>query len=146
MPKVSDVYMEITKEPTTVNENDSLETIRKTLLENPVSRCVYVLNHEQRFIGIITVKEIITTIGFRSSSRGSQSLSLRNMLQYLSKDIKAKDIMRPPIAVKVEDSFQEAIRLMMLHGYEEIAVVDGENRLIGDLNSYEILNCITLDN
>lgn len=60
----------------------------------------------------------------------------------MSKETVVKDVMHSPISITLEQSFSEAIQLMLRHGYEEIAVVDNEGKVIGDLNAFEMMNHI----
>lgn len=146
MPKVYEVYTDITTTAAVINEEDTLETARKKLIESPISRIVYVVNQENQLTGIISIKDIIAAIGIKEGMTGLKSTSRRTLYYLASKKTIVKDIMRPPISITLDQSFSEAIQQMLSHGYEEIAVVDNEGKVIGDLNAFEMINDMIIDN
>lgn len=145
MPKISEVYTDITTTADVINEEDTLENARKKLIENPISRVVYVVNQENQLTGIISIKDIIGAIGIKEGLTGLKSTSRRTLYHLASKKTVVKDIMRPPISIILDQSFSEAIQRMISQGYEEIAVVDNNGKVIGDLNSFEMIKDMVID-
>ena len=52
----------------------------------------------------------------------------------------ARDIMSESINVKPDDEVQKAIDLMLYKGFYEIPVVDNEEKLIGEINYFNIIS------
>jgi len=144
MPKIKEVYNDITTTAAIIHEEQSLEAARKKLMENPISRVVYVVNKENQLTGIISIKDILRAIGIKEGIVLNR-ISLKTLYQFVSKKTVVKDVMHPPISITLDKRFLEAIQMMLSHGYEEIAVVDNEGKVIGDLNAFEIINNMKIE-
>jgi CBS domain-containing protein len=140
MPKVAECYQKITLTPSTVNADDSITLVRKKITKaDPVNRSVYVVDENNKLLGIITVKELLKVLAVRGGISSGKTPTRRKLLNYVSADTTAKDIMRSPISVKTTDSLEKALEIFVLHGLEELPVVDENNVVIGDLDAYELL-------
>jgi len=145
MPKIKEVYKDITTTAAIIHEEQSLEAARKKLIENPISRVVYVVDNENQLTGIISIKDILRTIGIKEGI-ALKRVSVETLYQFVSKETVVKDVMHPPISITLDKRFPEAIQMMLSYGYEEIAVVDNEGKVIGDLNAFEIISNMTIEN
>ncbi len=74
-----------------------------------------VLDAAQRLVGIITLLDL-TALAAEAELEGL---------------VCATDIMRPPVALRVDDLASRALELMMSTGVNELPVVDGERRVLG---------------
>ena len=136
--KVKDVYNTITIKAPIVKEEDDLNHLIEVLVENPITRTLYVTNKNGKLTGIIPVLYLLKICGY--SNYGiiqSGSLLAKNVAILTGK--RAKDIMLDPITVTKETPISEAIKLMLQFEVQEIPVVDEKLNVIGDLNSIEIL-------
>jgi len=57
--KVKNVYKTISKKPTTIRADAHLDEVVKAIIYDPVTRSVYVVDEDMRFIGFITVLELL---------------------------------------------------------------------------------------
>jgi len=92
-----------------------------------------------------SIKDILRTIGIKEGI-ALKRVSVETLYQFVSKETVVKDVMHPPISITLDKRFPEAIQMMLSYGYEEIAVVDNEGKVIGDLNAFEIISNMTIEN
>lgn len=144
--KVAGVCKNITHEPIIADENEDILSIHKKILaqKEPAIRCVYVLNAEKKVVGMISLKEIMRIIAIRKALPLQKRFSVKNLFTYISKDTKARMIMRPPVTIREDENIADALKLMIEHDSEEAAVINQNGVIVGDLNVYEILKEITL--
>ncbi|WP_025027924.1 CBS domain-containing protein [Caldalkalibacillus mannanilyticus] len=140
MPRVGDFYQNITNNPSTVLADDSIRLVRQKMSGvDPIYRSIYVIDQDTTLIGIITLKELLKVLAVRSGVNSGKAVSKGKLLDYVSLNSTAKDIMIPPISVRKSDSLEKALELFIVHGLEELPVVDEKNILIGDLDAYELV-------
>lgn len=131
--KVGDCYKQYTDQAYTVSPRDKLDRIIMILSENPVSRLLSVVDGEGRLAGIIRMMDVLAAVGLKYHQEASL-LKARTAGQ-----LRAEDIMRAPVSVKLADTLDDALEKAVRHSVNELPVVDGEDRVIGELNSFEIL-------
>ncbi|WP_022794768.1 CBS domain-containing protein [Marinococcus halotolerans] len=140
MLKVEDVYRNITLKPSLVNAEDTLDVVKEKIARgSPVNRSVYVVNRELSLLGIITLQELLRVLAVNASVRGGKKMSKGKLLEFISKDTLAEDIMIAPVSVSTSDSLTTALELFMRHSLEELPVVDETGKVIGDLDAYELI-------
>lgn len=141
MPKVGDVYRLITCQPKIVREDAPFSAVVEAMTTgSPVGRSVYVVDAEGRLKGIVGLVDVLKGVAVRQGIplNGNSFKSPFKLLQY-SAAARAGDLMRPPLSVTVEVSFQAAMEKMVARSVTELPVVDAEGRVIGDLNAFELL-------
>ncbi len=136
MKRVRDVRNLITQEPTVARRDESLVEVARKIVENPKTRSVYVVDSQNRLVGIIPVIELVQYLYYRDIP---QEYVLYHPPMALSKDTRAEDIMLPPEFVKDDDNLRDAIRKMFKNNLKELPVVDEDMRIIGDLNILELI-------
>ncbi|MDG5786323.1 CBS domain-containing protein [Evansella sp. AB-P1] len=140
MPKVKDVYKNITLTASIVRENFSIHEVRQKFSSTePIKRCLYVVNSEDTLTGIITMHDLLETISVQKSLHKTTSSNKKLLYLSVSQDSIAKDIMRSPISVVTDDPLEEALQKMVNHNLDEIPVINDSRKVIGDLNAYEII-------
>ena len=135
---VRDAFNLIVVEPSYVYEDASVsEVVEKMLLGNKLNT-VYVVDKKKRLVGMITLSELLRLTTAKVGMMGSESFSANKVFKYvLSKN--AKDIMDTPISTTPDSLLIDALVEMLDNQLTDLAVVDKNNILIGELNGYEIL-------
>ena len=136
--KVRDIHKTITIEPPVVFKNDSIEKVVEVLLKDPRSRSVYVVDKEEKLVGIIPTSIILKTTHILKGKRTVAKEDTFNALK-ISKARVSKDIMLPPIYVFENEDIVDALEAMVMEKVEELPVVDKSKKVIGDLNCMEII-------
>ncbi|NPA74824.1 MAG: CBS domain-containing protein [Euryarchaeota archaeon] len=134
--RVGDVRTLITKKATTVSEDAPVSEVARKLIEDPKTHTVYVIDSSERLVGIIPLTEILQYLYYEDIP--VEFITYSFPLMY-SKDVRARDIMLPPICVKDSDTLTDAFRTMFENKLMELPVVDSDMHVIGDLNGLELI-------
>ncbi len=135
---VKEIYKTFTLNPPVLHENARIEDIIQTLLEDPKSRSVYIVDKENKLVGIISTLMIMKITHIIKGKKTILKEDVFNALK-ISKAKEAKDIMHPPIYVYEDDKILNVLEKMSAENIQELPVVDRGKRVLGDLNCLEIL-------
>ena len=120
--------------PTLVMLDASLKELVLAVTENPKTRSIYVVDKNQKLIGIITAKNLVKVV-FPYFINIDEAPSFRTYQRLLATSV--KDIMYP--FVKDDDNLESALDKMYENDLEEIPVVNNNMKVIGELNLLELL-------
>ncbi|HAA82258.1 MAG: CBS domain containing protein [Thermotoga sp. 47_83] len=135
--KVKDVCKLISLKPTVVEEDTPIEEIVDRILEDPVTRTVYVAR-DNKLVGMIAVMHLLKVSGFHFFGFiPKEELIRSSMKRLIAKN--ASEIMLDPVYVHMDTTLEEALKLMIDNNIQEMPVVDEKGEIVGDLNSLEIL-------
>ncbi len=123
--------------PATVGESASLRDAIDAILRSE-TRKVYVLDGEGRVVGTITFETLLRHAGYRLGVRKSGITSFLKMLGEIGGE-KVTEVMITPAKVLEDELLVNATRLMVEHHLNDLPVVDGDGRLVGELNGLDIL-------
>ncbi|MFB4165635.1 CBS domain-containing protein [Alteribacillus sp. JSM 102045] len=141
MTKIFDVYQKVTKQASTVFLRDSIQSVRKKMVKRgTVHRSIYVVDENYKLVGIITLKEILKAIAVQKNIKTGKRFSKGKFLGYIKNESTAQDIMHPPISVRLSDSIENTLAVMIQNNMEELPVVDEHQTLLGDVNAFEFIN------
>ncbi len=135
---VRDVRCNISKRPAMVRESADVATIIDTMLKDPHTRSVYTVDPHQRLTGIITVS-MLAKNAFRTAIP-HPLWNLKRVELYMEQV--AGTIKERPVAVRDDDTLERAFQTMFKHSYEELPVVDEQERVIGTLDLLELLTTV----
>jgi CBS domain-containing protein len=133
--KVRDFYKKVTPEADLVKIDTSIEDIIEIVSQNPASRSVYVVNDEEKLVGIISVREILDILGAKYLKKRSVIVAHGILAKT------AADIMRDAEYVTPEDDLEEALKTSVIHHIEDLPVVENE-KVIGNLDCFELIKGI----
>ncbi len=136
MKRVKDIRNLITQEASIVKEDDPLLKVAQEIVRDPKTRAVYVVNNENKLVGIIPVIELVQYLYYEYIP---QEYILYRFPVILSTEATAKDIMLPPIYVHDHEDISQALIKMFKNNLKELPVVDDNMHVIGDLNILELI-------
>lgn len=136
---VKDVYEFIGKEPAVVTEGAKIKDAFDAMIKNPVTRKVYVVDKEGKLIGMITLETMLRHLGYRVGVREVGVLSFMKFLSEMLKENVEEIMMKKPVKVTKKHLLLDATRLMVEYHLNDLPVVDREDKLIGELNVFEVL-------
>ncbi len=136
MKRVKDIRNLITQEASIVKEDDPLLKVAEEIVRDPKTRAVYVVNNENKLVGIIPVIELVQYLYYEYIP---QEYVLYRFPVLLSTEATAKDIMLPPIYVHDHEDISQALIKMFKNNLKELPVVDDDMQVIGDLNILELI-------
>lgn len=134
---VGDVFDQIVKRPTTVTPESTINEVIEGMLNNPVSRKVYVVDQEGRLLGMVNTDTVLRLIGYRTGVRELGAISFYRLLRDMFKE-QVGTLMSPTQSVYKEDGLKKALEIMIKDHVNDLPVVDAEGRIIGELVSLEL--------
>ena len=133
--KVKSVRKLITQEASTVRRDAGAMEIAKAIVADPKTRSVYVVDSDNKLLGIIPVINFTRYLFYEYVPDEFLYYKAIKPLE----DITAEDIMLPPVYVKENDDLRLAFQKMFSENLKELPVVDDEMHVIGDLNILELV-------
>jgi len=139
--KVKEIKNRITVNPPLVREKASIRDVIQKLLEDPRSRSVYVVDNNGVLKGIIPTDVILKVTHLL---KGKGTLGDEDTLEgiEISTAKVAQDLMHKPIYVHEDDDIRDVLEEMVEEGFQEVPVVNSENKVTGDLNCLEIISAL----
>ena len=134
--KVRDFFKKVTPGVDIVNIDTTVEGIIDIISKNPASRAVYIVDEEEKLVGIISVREILNILGAKYLKK--RSISVAHGI--LAKT--AADIMLAAESVSPDDDLEDALKVSVVHNLEDLPVVEND-KVIGDLDCFELIKGIT---
>jgi len=133
--RVSKIRKFITEKASIVDKDEGLMAIAKKIVEDPKTRSVYVVAQDHKLIGLIPVNYLVQYLFYEYVP--DEFLYYRAVKPL--EEVKATDIMIPPVFVKEDDTLDVAFNKMAYHNIKELPVVDKDMKITGDLNILELI-------
>ncbi|MHC1681213.1 MAG: CBS domain-containing protein [Methanomassiliicoccales archaeon] len=134
---VDDVFDKFVLKPSQVGKGATIATVVDQMLANPVSRKVYVTDAEGKYLGTVSTETVLRLMGYRLGVREYGGTSFIRFLKDTLKE-RAEDIMAKGRTVTRETKLSAAMKIMIDDHLNDLPVVDGEGRLVGELVSMEL--------
>jgi len=134
---VCDVYDKIVLKPSQLRKDAKINDAIEQMIANPLSRKVYVVDDDGKYVGTVSTETILRLIGYRVGVRDGGGISFYRSLRDMFKE-DVKSIMVKGRAVTKTDTLTYAMTIMMEDHLNDLPVVDAENHLVGELVSLEL--------
>ncbi len=135
--KVSNVRRLINVMPTLVSEEANLKELALAITEDPKKRALCVVDKEGRPKGLITLQDLVKVIFPNLMEIDALGYSAYRVIA----SQKASDLLSGTTSyLKDDENLEEALSKMLDEGVEEIPVIDGKERIIGELNLLELVS------
>ena len=139
--KVKEIKNRITVKPPVVKEDASIKDVVNKLLEDPRSRSVYVVDDNGVLKGIIPTDVILKATHLLKGKRTVDDEDTFEDITISTARI-ARDLMHSPVYVHEDDDVLDVLEAMVEEGFQELPVVNRENKVTGDLNCLEIISAL----
>jgi CBS domain-containing protein len=136
--KVEDVYDTMVGKPAIVKDDALLKDAIEAMTINHISRKVYVTDSEGKLLGMISMETMLKKVGYRVGVREEGVVSFFKFVTGIFKE-NVTEFMKDPISVTNENKVLDALKIMVDNHLNDLPVVDDEGKIIGELNSLEIL-------
>lgn len=136
---VGDVWELVVENPTTIEPDASFAQLLETMVKDVRTRHVYVVDGERRLLGVVRMTAV-TELLFPLQALGARMSEpqLFRMVKFGGRTV--GDVMnKEPRTVRNDTRLQDMARVLMEEGITELPVVDGKQRLVGQVNMYEII-------
>jgi len=138
--KVRDVRKLLIENPSIVEEDASIETVLKKMIEDPRTRHVYVRNKEGVLTGSVRMNTVVKYLfPFAAVAEAGSNLLQEGFLSFKAETVHG--VMNPyPCFVKETTSLAEMAKILMKEKINELPVIDDEKHIIGQINIYEVID------
>ena len=136
--RVKDVFDILAGEPAMVKEDALLKDAVEAITQHLTSQKVYVVDHEEKLKGVITIETLLSQVGYIVGVRKKGMVSFFKFLSGILKE-NVLEFMDKPVSVTKSDRVLDAMRLMVEHHLNDLPIVDEKKMIIGELRSIEIL-------
>lgn len=134
--KIKDLLPHASSTPAIVKQEDSLEKVINSMIDDPQTENVYVTDNQGIIIGTISLKTVLQRICIDCLPARS---SPYNVLEFISSET-AKDLMTEnPVYATPEDDLRSVLEKMLRIDVLEIPVVDEKRKVIGNLKVMEFI-------
>jgi CBS domain-containing protein len=122
----------------TCTPDTTIEEAARILLEKNI-HCLPVVDRENKLVGIVTESDLIFQFSAVPAGGSLLDLLMRKKLPKSGHTI-GEIMVKKVTTVHPGDPIQNAIQLIIKHGYGRIPVVDGDNRVVGIVARKDILH------
>ena len=136
--KVKDVYETMVGKPALVYEDALLKDAVEAMTVNQISRKVYVIDSEGKLLGMISMETMLKQVGYKVGVREPGVISFLKFVTGIFKE-NVTEFMQTPIPITNEHKVLEALQKMVEYHLNDLPVIDEDGKIIGELNSLEIL-------
>jgi predicted transcriptional regulator len=136
---VADVFEKVGQPASIVDEKAKLGDVVDAMVKNPLSRKVYVVDKEQKVLGVVDADTVLKLIGHRVGVQRNAGLPVFSFLTETLKE-NATDFMRKVRPVTRNTQLTAALQIMLDDKMADLPVVDENGRIIGELISIEMLS------
>lgn len=138
--RVKDIHHLLVENPASLPAGAPLRDVLAKMIEDLRTRQVYVVDDECRLLGTVRMNSVVEYLfPYNATIQHSNSLYALYIPKVGAQT--AADLMiSPPVRVTGETTLGEMARLMIKEGVNELPVVDEQEHLIGQVNTYETIN------
>lgn len=136
--KVADVHETMVGKPALVYENALLKDAVEAMTVNHISRKVYVIDSEGKLLGMISLETLLKQVGYRVGVRETGVISFLKFVTGIFKG-NVTEFMEKPVTITNEHKVLDALKKMVEYHLNDLPVIDENGKIIGELNSLEIL-------
>ncbi len=137
--KVYEVQHLLVKNPTLVRADDDLDSICASIVSDPKTRHVYVVDENKKFLGAIRMNKMVEYL-FPYTAMVEQGSKVLKEKAISPKSKLAKEVMgETELYVKESTRLSEVARIFMRERINELPVVDDNMIVTGQVNFYEII-------
>lgn len=135
--KIEDVFDDMVVQPAVVQKGAKIREIIDLMSANPLSRKAYVIDADGKLLGMINTETLLRLVGYRVGVRKSGGVSFYQFLRDSLKE-EIDDITTSVIPIRKDTMLTDAIELMVKQHLNDLPVIDGDGKLIGELISLNI--------
>lgn len=129
--------------PCIVGEDESLTQVTEALAGKPGTHTAAVVNDEGRLVGIVPMRLLLAELFLHVAPEeflvGMRELEDIEEFGKISKARTAKELMRAPISVTMDDTVREAFCRMHENKLEGVPIVDENERVTGYLDRLQLM-------
>ncbi len=101
------------------------------------SRILYIVDDERRFIGVLSLGNMIKHVFFHY--RDPSSIDSRSIISMAVSETAGDFMQREPVFAIYSEDVEDVLQRMIDHNVKEIPIIDDEKRVVADLTVVDLL-------
>jgi len=122
-----------------IHENAGLEEIVKEMIRFGHSRILYVADDARRLLGTISLGNLTRTV---FSTSYEPRIHPRRLMTAITMEKAGHMMQKHLVFARMEETIITVVRRMIKANVKELAILDEENRIIGDITMLDLLEYI----
>jgi CBS-domain-containing membrane protein len=135
---VGDLEEAIGHDVHSVRKGDLISRALEQLVARPESRAVYVVDEQDKLVGVVSFRQLLRVINARKGVPGPGLFPLFANLRSLMPE-RVEEIMRPAERVHPDTPIREAFRILEEARQNDLPIVDAQGRIVGELNGMRVM-------
>ena len=136
---VEDVWELVVDKPSTIGLDAPLAELLERMVEDTRTRHVYVVDEQRCLVGVVRMTTV-TGLLFPMQALGAEMSEPHLFYHVILGGQTVRDVMnKEPRSVRADTDLHVMARVLLEEKITELPVVDKDNRLIGQVNMYEII-------
>lgn len=116
----------------------TIREVIELLLAHPHSRVAHVVGEDGKLLGTVSWRSVIKAAASRHGVREEGLLPLLRLFHHIGHDT-ARDLMRRPTTVTMEDTLRDALLKMERFHENDLPILDAQGRLVGEVNGTRVM-------
>lgn len=122
-----------------VFEDEPIYEAVKRIVASRKTTIACVVDREDKLKGLLTPRDILVALVVREYGAARGRFFAGPAILHLLTSKYAGDIMSAPVNVHVSDAVEEAVNIMLNHGFYELPVVDEDMKVRGAISYFDII-------
>jgi CBS domain-containing protein len=119
-----------------VQPNTVIIDLVKTFTENPASLVIFVVDKDDKLLGLISRKMIFQTV---FSQHIKSDKPIRLLFKLLTAEVAGEIMITEIVTTTPEESIDDLIKKMVQHNFYQIPLVDSSGHLLGLVSAWRLL-------
>ncbi|HLF05976.1 MAG TPA: CBS domain-containing protein [Thermoplasmata archaeon] len=137
LKSVRDAYQLLVAKPVIAHPKETVHVALQRLLDEPRTRTLYVVDEDGHLSGVLPLVRILALLDSRLEESREPAVDVSEYAAELA-DLVGEHAVAAT-SVQLNQSLKLALHRMVKAGLEDIAVVDEQGALLGELNGFEVL-------
>ena len=136
--KIADLLEQLKqRKPPVVSKQATVSKIIDAFAVSDHSRVLYVVDDEWRFIGVLSLGNMIRHVFFHYHD--PSSIDSRSIISMVVSETAGDFMQREPIFAIYSEDVEDILQRMIDHNVKEIPILDDEKRVVADLTIVDLL-------
>ncbi len=137
--QVKNLLHRVVIEPDTIRHDATVEELLHKIIANPRTRHVYVVDDDGKLCGSVRMNTVVEYLFPYASLRVASNEWLLGALPRFGETTLRDLTNEQPRWVTEETALTDMAEILMAEKINELPVVDGERRLVGQVNVYDVI-------
>lgn len=137
--KISEVLKRIgSRKIPTIQEESHIDNVIQVMADFIHTRIVYVVNRENKLVGTISVGSLLRHI---YPHLYEEKIHPHGILNHITAETASNLMTKSCVSTTPDETVNKVFKRMVRSGVKEMAVLDKDGRIIGDITAIDLMQC-----